>query len=454
MEPPAPIAPSALLFGLRAPVDRKAYAATGFSLITLKYGLDAGLIYATTGKALSPLLYLTPILSLKQDILSVAPVWLAPTLLLLSLPFAWIGASMSLRRARDAGLHPLVGLLFFAPLLNYLTMFALSVLPSRPHTPTPRGPLGGSSRAFAAALVGVLGGGALLGLLVAFSTLALEGYGAGLFLGAPFLMGGLAGLLFNLRETRPLAANLGLSAITTATGLGLCLLFALDGLICISMASPLFFVASLLGVLLGRELARAEASRGLLVQGAILPLLMWAEPPPGPQVLHEVSTSVEIAASPEEMWDLVIAFPPIPKEDLPAWYFQLGVAWPQSARIEGSGVGAVRYCQLSTGAFVEPITIWEPGRRLAFDVVENPPTMTELSPWSAVAAPHLDNQILRSARGEFLLEPLPDGRTRLTGTTWYHFDMAPTWYWTLISDPILHAIHLRVLGHIRRVAEQ
>ena len=53
---------------------------------------------------------------------------------------------------------------------------------------------------------------------------------------------------------------------------------------------------------------------------------------------------------------------------------------------------------------------------------------------------------------EGLLEPLPGGRTRLTGTTWYTFDMAPTWYWTLWSDAILHAVHRRVLEHVGRVA--
>ena len=43
------------------------------------------------------------------------------------------------------------------------------------------------------------------------------------------------------------------------------------------------------------------------------------------------------------------------------------------ARIEGEGVGAIRYCSFSTGDFVEPITAWEKPHRLAFDVVKNPP---------------------------------------------------------------------------------
>jgi len=38
--------------------------------------------------------------------------------------------------------------------------------------------------------------------------------------------------------------------------------------------------------------------------------------------------------------------------------FRLGFASPQYARIEGTGVGAIRYCVFSTGPFVEPITAW------------------------------------------------------------------------------------------------
>jgi uncharacterized protein YndB with AHSA1/START domain len=181
-------------------------------------------------------------------------------------------------------------------------------------------------------------------------------------------------------------------------------------------------------------------------------MLAALEPAPHPLAPRAVSTTVELTAPPEAVWNAVVAFPEIPASNLPAWYFRLGVAYPIRARIDGVGVGAVRRCEFSTGAFVEPITTWDPPRLLAFDVVENPPTMRELSPWGDVLAPHLRAGIFRSERGEFRLEPLEDGGTRLTGTTWYHLDMAPTWYWTAWSDAILHRIHRRVLEHVGAVA--
>jgi hypothetical protein len=52
------------------------------------------------------------------------------------------------------------------------------------------------------------------------------------------------------------------------------------------------------------------------------------------------------------------------------------------------------------------------------------------------------------------LTPLPNGGTRLEGTTWYHHGLWPAAYWQLGSDAIIHRIHLRVLRHIRDEVEK
>jgi hypothetical protein len=190
--------------------------------------------------------------------------------------------------------------------------------------------------------------------------------------------------------------------------------------------------------------------RTMLLLFALFPLLTGAELLYRPTPLYEVATSIEIDASPDEVWRHVISFPPLPEPT--AWYFRLGIACPQEATIEGSGVGAVRHCIFSTGSFVEPITAWEPGRRLSFDVTEQPSPMTELSPYRHVHPPHLDGY-LRSKRGEFRLVALPGGRTRLEGSTWYELEMYPQDYWTLWSDACIKRIHMRVLEHIKQVTE-
>src|SRR5688572_24318455 len=113
----------------------------------------------------------------------------------------------------------------------------------------------------------------------------------------------------------------------------------------------------------------------------------------------------------------------------------------------------MRYCEFSTGPFVEPITIWDAPHRLSFDVVAQPIPMQEWSPYRKVYAAHLDEGF-RARAGEFRLIALPGGRTRLEGSTWYQLDLHPRMYWSLYADAVVHAIHGRVLGHVKSLAEK
>jgi len=165
--------------------------------------------------------------------------------------------------------------------------------------------------------------------------------------------------------------------------------------------------------------------------------------------VRRVTTSVIVSAPIERVWDVVVAFPHISKP--PEGIFRLGIAYPIEAHIEGSGVGAIRYCTFSTGNFVEPITRWEKPSLLAFNVISNPPPMNEFSPYGNIDPPHLHGYMI-SKHGQFSLTQR-DGKVVLEGTTWYTHSLAPQWYWGPISDQIIHQIHARVLNHIREIAE-
>ena len=209
--------------------------------------------------------------------------------------------------------------------------------------------------------------------------------------------------------------------------------------------------AAAVGGLIGYFIASAsQAGPSWMTIALLMPSAAIIEHALTQPVQYEVVSVVEVDATPSEVWDTVIAFPKI--DTPPDWLFRLGVAWPVSARIEGQGVGAVRYCQFSTGDFVEPITTWQPPNHLAFSVEEQPCPLTELSPYENIHPPHLDG-FMRSHQGEFRLIELPGGRTRLEGHTWYSVDMYPQMYWKIWTDSIIHSIHHRVLGHIKNVVE-
>ena len=167
--------------------------------------------------------------------------------------------------------------------------------------------------------------------------------------------------------------------------------------------------------------------------------------------LYQVTTSVVIHAPAETVWRELVTFNDI--DEPPDWLFRLGIACPTRATIAGRGPGAVRHCVFSTGAFVEPIEVWDEPRRLAFSVTSNPPSMTEWTPYENIQPPHLEG-FLVSERGQFLLTSLGPHQTLLEGSTWYRHHMQPAEYWRLWSDFIIHRIHERVLRHIQLRAER
>ena len=214
---------------------------------------------------------------------------------------------------------------------------------------------------------------------------------------------------------------------------------------------------ALFGALIGRSIAvhsaraAAREDRGFAACLLALPALAGVEPHLAPAPIYRVTSEIEIAAAPDVVWAAVIAFPEIER---PApWYFRAGIAMPVRARIDGHGVGAIRYCEFTTGSFVEPITVWDAPQRLAFDVTEQPDPMFELTPYRHLHPPHLKGSF-RSERGEFRLVALANGHTRLEGSTWYTLRIHPNAYWVNWTHWIVHRIHIRVLKHIQRVCTQ
>jgi hypothetical protein len=291
----------------------------------------------------------------------------------------------------------------------------------------------------------------LLAVLVAGGVELLHSgmYGFTIFILFPVLLGGLASWVFR-PATGSKAAALG--ALTAIVALCSLLIVGLEGLGCIVMTLPL---AVPLGALGSWLVYQAEPSRVATRSGVAMLLLLspasitWdaqARPP-----VFEVRTAITILAPPEQVWKYVVTFSELPKPQ--EWFFRAGLAYPKRARIEGSGVGAIRYCEFSTGPFVEPIEVWNEPHLLRFRVTENPAPMHEWSFYAQVLPKHLHGYLI-SKQGEFRLTRLPNNRTLLEGTTWYQHGLWPSDYWRWWSDAIIHRIHLRVLNHIQTLAEE
>ena len=441
-----------LWFTFETRVDRRTYLVHGFALMVVKYLFDAMFIWLALGRHWTPLDYLRVGVSTAERLPGASRLLLI-ALAAWSVPFLWIAVSMSMRRAIDADWSPWLCLLVLIPYVNYAGMLLLAALPTSARSGAPAEPPRAYEDRLPSALMSIaFGAGLGLAALAALIFFA-RNYEGTMFLGTPFIVGALTGYVFNRRYPASNFETTQVVLLTFAFIAGVLVLTAVEGALCLLMAAPLTVIIGMLGGQLGRWIAlRGAGSTGQAMLAILMiPLSAVTEMGQRPVALREVMSVVEIDAPPDVVWRHVIEFAELepPREMI----FRLGIAYPMRARIEGTGVGAVRHCEFSTGAFVEPITRWEPGRLLAFDVTRQPPPLEEWSPYANIAPPHLDGYF-QSRRGEFRLIALPDGRTRLEGSTWYEMRVYPESYWTLFGDAFIRRIHGRVLRHIRTLAEQ
>ncbi len=432
-------------------IDRKKYAVTGCTAFVLKYFLDKFVAFAVFGRWWFLWSYWQP-LEPNARVNTIHPDTRAfvVTLLVLALPFIWLGATLTVQRLRDAGKPLWLVVLFFVPVINLLFFLLLCTMGSHsagaqreampwPETRMldrwiPRGAIG-------AAAVSIVLTIAIGFMFTVLGAEVLRSYGWGLYVALPFCLGLFSVLVYSYHEPRSFGSCMSVAVGPIAMLGAVLILVMLEGLICILMAAPFALVLSALGGMLGYAIQEgywlhkgtpAMLSIVFLFTPAFQGVESWAKLQPE---TFEVRTAIEVNAPPEKVWNQVVAFAeiPPPKELL----FRAGIAYPIRAEISGHGVGAVRHCVFSTGPFVEPIEVWDEPRLLKFGVTANPAPLNEVSPYGNIQPPHLHGYFV-SEKGQFSLTPLPGGRTRLEGTTWYQHTMWPAAYWHLWAKPVLY----------------
>ncbi len=289
-----------------------------------------------------------------------------------------------------------------------------------------------------------------------FLTQGVGRYGYALFVFLPTAAGFICGFIVN--EQGPwnwVNSVIAVTGTAVAVVVGM-LALKLEGMVCLLMAAALLWCLIMIGLVIAwivRKIAQSREARRNLLLVAIcsVPLCSAIElqMPPRLEIIEQ-TTVIEINAPASEVWRFVPAFPDITSQ--PGWLYRSGVAYPLRSEMDGAGVGATRRCVLSTGIMEETVTQWEPDHLLEFKVLTVPPAMSEASIYDHVETPHLHGYFIPQ-RGRFTLTPLPNGRTRLEGTSWYSHQIWPQAYWSPITERVVQGIHQRVLEHIKALAE-
>jgi uncharacterized membrane protein YhaH (DUF805 family) len=448
-----------LLFDPRGTVSRVPFAISAVALAVVKIAGDFALAELLFHRTWSGREYFFPHLSFLFE--HSLDAWkFDAALLLWAAPFAWMGLCLLTKRLRSACAPIPFVILFFVPIAKFFLFAILCTLPRRAHDDArpalsrpvhkwaPESSLASAALAvFCSTFVGVAAS--------VLATEKLQAYLSWLFLGLPFLMGFLATWIHGLARPRKLRESFAAAYLSLAITGAILLSIAVEGIVCLQMGAPIALCEATVGAWIAHLLHRTSwkndsGGSSVAVACLTLPLLALIEAPTNiSPIQFAITSELAISAPPEIVWRHVIAFHELPPPD--EWIFRMGVAYPQRAEIDGNGVGALRHCIFSTGAFLEPITIWDIPNRLAFDVIAQPDPLSELSPYRNLRPPHLHGYFI-SHCGEFCLRRTANG-TSLVGTTWYSNRMEPQLYWKLWSDLLIHKIHMRVLKQIKREAE-
>lgn len=256
----------------------------------------------------------------------------------------------------------------------------------------------------------------------------------------PFIVGLVAAWFY-----RRLNRGLGLTFLdalwVSLVGVGAAAIVLREGVVCLVIVFPVLYALVAGGLLLGRLWFRPTYGR---LQLTIFPLLVLVTVTDAFYSSTEramVTDEMLIHATPEQVWPHVLAFPDIP--DRPDyWIFRLGLPYPTQTTNGGNFVGADRQCMFSDGIVIkERVAEFVPREKLTFDIVEQP-THPE-------AYGHITLH-----RGQFVLRDNGNGTTTLFGSSWYTLHVRPLWYFDLWTRDMTNAVHLRVMNHVRRLAEE
>ena len=176
---------------------------------------------------------------------------------------------------------------------------------------------------------------------------------------------------------RGFGAYLGFAAATVGIFLVVALIVGWEGLICVSLAAPAMFVCGAIGALIGYALRSWGGRTPALLLGAALPAVLG--PLEGRQAApleyRTAETSLVIHADATRVWEQIRSVPLIAPAELPqGWAYAIGLPRPREAVLAGEGVGAARTATFQGGlSFLETVTDWAPGRRLAFRIEARDP---------------------------------------------------------------------------------
>lgn len=232
----------------------------------------------------------------------------------------------------------------------------------------------------------------------------------------------------------------GYSILNGLLAILLSYIFLGEGVICLIIVSPLIFGFVITGAFIGRAMFRRNSNNLNLSILCLLAIIFIVDSISEHNYENMVSDELIINASPDKIWEHVVAFDKITKKE-DYWLFKVGMPSPMATTVSERKLGANRKCIFSNGyVFDEKIVVFDVNKDLTFDIIEQPKDPEIMG--------HIDIK-----KGQFILQDNGDGTTTLIGNSWYKLHVFPTWYYDLWAESITRNVHFRVMKHIKLLSE-
>lgn len=276
------------------------------------------------------------------------------------------------------------------------------------------------------------------GFVLSFYFLIQGNIGFGLCMGVPFAMGAILG--YGVRGRY--AARL-IFALCLTIALGTALIFIHPSALICGLFLMLIFLLPVIGGCALGILLRVLVKRSNFDQRWHLPILFLFLLLPhafdaverlfvaAPGV-ESISTAAVLQGTPRDAWNNLKFYEEVAHR--PGLLLRLGLPRPQRTQGRADRVGDVKVCLYEHGVLRKLITDCQPGRQLAFDVIQQE---------------HVQDHAIRLLRGSFQFEAVDTDQTRVTLTTEYQPLMTPRWCWRPIEQLCGHALHAHILEGMR-----
>ena len=262
--------------------------------------------------------------------------------------------------------------------------------------------------------------------------------GAAAWFGAPLAGGAVLG--YRVRAGTFVTVMLGI-ALFLMLVMGL-VMFSLAGFFCALVLVGVFIAPITVGTVLGVGLRKIMKRTGFS-QGSYLPVLVALLMPVvwgrlsvvERRPVERVSTEVVVDVPRERVWESLVFYEEVTHP--PPWILEVGLARPLRTQGQARSVGDVKRCIYNKGPITKRLTAVEPGRRLAFEVIEQQIGY---------------ERDVRLVGGAFELEDAGAGKTRVRLVSEYEPKLGPRVAWRWGERIAFGTLHGYVIEGVRRKA--